>query len=381
MKANPRVTIIYKYIPQYRKEFFEILREELNRSSVELTVIYGQPGKEDSQKGDSVDLSWGIKVRNNIFNIGRKELYWQPVVSLLKESDLVVVEQASKLLINYYLILLNLFGLKRVAFWGHGKNFQTSSQNKIAELVKRIVSTKVHWWFAYTEKSAEILSTLGFPQSRVTVVQNAIDTQELVRMSQETTSAQLLEIRCQLKITSEHVGLYVGGMYKEKNLDFLLSACELIHNEVPDFQMVFIGSGIEAIKIQNQAKLHSWIKYIGPKFKRELVPYFQISKVFLMPGLVGLAILDCFALGVPLITTQHENHSPEIDYLQNGVNGIIVADSANLQEYANTVIDLLNDEVKRLRLVKGCKESASKYTIEQMVDNFAQGVLKAIAER
>src|SRR5690606_25789167 len=112
--------------------------------------------------------------------------------------------------------------------------------------------------------------------------------------------------------------------------------------------------GIEAFKIQNTANIHSWIKYIGPKFKRELVPYFLISSVFLMPGLVGLAVLDCFALGVPLITTQHNNHSPEIDYLENNFNGIIVPDSTNPVHFANTVINLLQDEHKRLRLVTGC---------------------------
>jgi L-malate glycosyltransferase len=38
----------------------------------------------------------------------------------------------------------------------------------------------------------------------------------------------------------------------------------------------------------------------------------------LMPGLVGLAVLDAFADGIPRVTTVIEYHSPEIEYLVPG---------------------------------------------------------------
>jgi glycosyltransferase involved in cell wall biosynthesis len=95
-----------------------------------------------------------------------------------------------------------------------------------------------------------------------------------------------------------------------------------------------------------------------------------------MPGLVGLAVLDSFALQTPTVTTHYPFHSPEIEYLENGVNGIIAANT--LQDYAQAVTDLLQNDAKRRQLVEGCKISATKYTIDQMVNNYAGGILKCL---
>ena len=44
--------------------------------------------------------------------------------------DLVIVEQANKLLLNLVLILGRSAGSRRVAFWGHGKDFQAARSNR-----------------------------------------------------------------------------------------------------------------------------------------------------------------------------------------------------------------------------------------------------------
>jgi hypothetical protein len=46
------------------------------------------------------------------------------------------------------------------------------------------------------------------------------------------------------------------------------------------------------------------------------VPYFILSKLVLMPGLVGLAVLDASALEVPLVTTAVPYHTPELTTLK-----------------------------------------------------------------
>jgi glycosyltransferase involved in cell wall biosynthesis len=95
-----------------------------------------------------------------------------------------------------------------------------------------------------------------------------------------------------------------------------------------------------------------------------------------MPGLVGLAILDSFAMQTPAVTTDFPYHSPEIEYLENEVNGIITHNT--LHSYAQAVISLLQDEEKRKRLAEACKTAASTYTLDQMVSNYAEGILKCL---
>jgi hypothetical protein len=96
-----KVVIIYKYISQYRRPFFEQLRDRLMLMNIELVLVYGSPGPIDSKKQDAIDIEWGKKVNNRVFSVAKRELYWQPILPYLKGADLVIVEQANKLLINY----------------------------------------------------------------------------------------------------------------------------------------------------------------------------------------------------------------------------------------------------------------------------------------
>lgn len=376
---NKKVAIIYRSIPHYRRDFYNELRDSLKSKDITLVLLYGQPGKDEAKKKDTVDIDWAIKIENKILNIGRHEIYWQPVFNYLRDVDLVIVEQASKLLINYVLLFQNAIGVRKLAFWGHGKNFQTTSANRLAEWVKQKISTHVHWWFAYNDLSARVVSNLGFPSSRITSVQNAIDTKALTNALVTIKPESVEIVRKELNISSNNVAIYSGGMYPEKRLKFLIESLDHVKEMVPDFHMIFIGSGVDANIIEEEAQQKPWIHHLGPIFDQEKIPYFAISKLFLMPGLVGLGILDSFALETPLVTIDIPNHSPEIDYLKNNENGIMLDKNANEKEYANIVVRLLTHEEERLSLVAGCKHSRDTYTLERMVQNFSEGIVKALS--
>jgi glycosyltransferase involved in cell wall biosynthesis len=373
-----KVAIIYKSIPLYRRDFFNGLRNSLRKKDIDLILIYGQPGRKDALKKDATDLDWALKVQSKIFEIGRYEVYWQPALPYLKNIDLVIVEQASKLLLNYVLLLQNALGIRKVAFWGHGKNFQEGSANQFAEWVKRWVSKRVHWWFAYNEVSANIVRNLGFPTKRITLVQNAVDTRFLTKALKNLSVEQINHTRTELNIHSQHVGIYTGGMYPEKRLFFLLEAIQHVRTKINDFEMIFIGSGIDAPIIKNAAVKFNWIHFIGPKFDLEKIPYFAISQVFLMPSAIGLGILDTFALETPLITMEGSLHGPEIDYLKNGLNGIMLPRSSQPRDYANAIVHFLTHQKERDTILNGCRASQKIYTIENMIERFSDGVVNAL---
>jgi hypothetical protein len=43
----------------------------------------------------------------------------------------------------------------------------------------------------------------------------------------------------------------------------------------------------------------------------------------LMPAHMGLSVLDAFAASLPVITTRHNNHSPEFAYVKDGRNALL----------------------------------------------------------
>jgi glycosyltransferase involved in cell wall biosynthesis len=94
-----------------------------------------------------------------------------------------------------------------------------------------------------------------------------------------------------------------------------------------------------------------------------------------MPRLVGLGILDSFAMETPIVATSNPFHGAEFDYLENGINGIITAD--NINDYSATIIDILKND-KHLKLIPGCRSSAEKYTVENMVENFKNGIITSL---
>jgi glycosyltransferase involved in cell wall biosynthesis len=345
---------------------------------IDLLLIYGQPGPRDALRRDSAELPWATKIRNTVMRIGRWELYWQPCLRLIRGADLVIVEQASKLLTNYVLFGLHAMGLLQMAFWGHGRNFQTTSESHLGEAAKRVMSRRVHWWFAYNEMSAQVVEGLGFPMDRTTIVNNAIDTEALRRDCESVTESDLNSLRRRLDIRGNDVCLYVGGMYPEKRLGYLIDACLEIRRSNSEFEMVFLGAGPDEHVVREAAKSHPWIHYPGPLSGFSGTPFFKMSKLLLMPGLVGLVVLDAFAAGIPLVTTDVPWHSPEIAYLESGVNGLIVEGNPTPAQYAAAVLGLLAGEERRRALLAGCARSAEQYTLQKMVDRFAGGIALAL---
>jgi glycosyltransferase involved in cell wall biosynthesis len=261
------------------------------------------------------------------------------------------------------------FGLN-LAFWSHVRNRQ-SDINSIRNRFKYLYIKRCDWWFAYTEGEKQFLVERNFSADKITIVQNAIDTVKLHNYYVNINQIETDKLKESLRISGSHTAIYCGAMYPEKRLDFILEVCYLVKKEIQDFNMIFIGSGIEAYKIEEASKKYNWIHYLGSKFGEERVIYFKISMLQIMPGAIGLGILDSFAMETPIVTTDNPNHGPEVEYLQNGINGIIVKD--NLSDYSRAITDIFKNE-KYNDLIKGCRDSAEKYTIVNMVDNFRNGI-------
>jgi len=375
MKDRKKVLIIYKFLPQYRVAFFELLKKKLLDHNIDLDLVYGQSNKTDALKNDEAKIEWAKPVENKFIKFRGKNFIWQPCMRDLHGKDLVITLSENKLLINYYLMASRFFSSYKYACWGHVYNMQNDINN-FDNKIKLFFANSCDWWFAYTTGARDFLIKRKYPANQITVVQNAIETAELKEDYQKITNEQVNELKGQLGIDSENVAIYCGSLYPEKDFDFILEACYRTREAIPDFHMLFVGAGVEAAKIKEAAEKHPWIHYVGPKFGKDRAIYFKISKVQLMPRLIGLAIVDSFVLETPTITTEHPFHGPEIDYLENGINGIKTADS--MDEYSKAVINVFKTGQYR-DLLPGCRAAAEKYTVEHMAENFTQGVLHCLS--
>lgn len=341
-------------------------------ADLELAVAYGVGTPDELRKADSGSLNWARNLRTRYLLNGR--VCWQPYSHLLRNFDMVVVTQENKLVCNFWTQYFD--KSVRVGLWGHGANLQGSADNW-REKLKKVASRRADWWFAYTELSVPLIQNTGFPGDRISVLNNSVDTSSFAEVARSFTLAERANLTASLRIIGSDTGIYIGSLYEEKRIDFLLAAAEEIRRRVPTFEMLIVGAGPQKHLVEAACEGRNWLKYLGPKTGREKMVLLLLSKVMLNPGLVGLGIIDSFVGGVPMATTDCGLHSPEIAYLENGVNGIMTPN--DLHRYVDAVVRVITDKEIRESLVRGCRISADKYSLENMARNFTDGVISCLS--
>jgi glycosyltransferase involved in cell wall biosynthesis len=372
MDRPRRVVIVERQLLHYRTAFYNRLKTLLENEGVELELLFGRGTPAEAMKKDEVTIDWARRIPTH-YLLGNR-VCWQPFGDYARGADLVVVMHENKLLYNLWLLS---FGRpRRLAFWGHGRNMQSNKPTGLKERFKRWTVNKVDWWFAYTRSSAELVNQAGFPSDRTTVVQNAVDTSRLSHVCSEISSERCRALRVELGLGNGPVGLYLGSLYREKRLDFLLDAAREVRKRVPNFQLLVAGAGPMQDVIESAAADEPWIHYLGPLKGNRKAEILVLADVMLNPGLVGLAILDSFASGTPMFTTDCDLHSPEISYLESGHNGVMTDD--DLHAYSSAVSNILLDRKALAELKRGALGSAPFYTIENMAERICNGILQCL---
>jgi glycosyltransferase involved in cell wall biosynthesis len=360
---------------QYRVPFFIGLSEALKQDRIDLKVVYSNTNRMHALRKDSADLNppLGEKVPGRWFF---QKFIYQPLWKDIFQSDLIVIGPEIKYLINPFLLILSALGLKRIAYWGLAPN-PHPTRHAPTEWVKDQFVSCVDWWFAYTASAASYLRRKGMPESRITVVQNATDSQQMTRLLGEIGGDQVVVQRLQLTGNpNSKIGLFCGVIAEIKDVPMLLDAARLVKQRVPDFHLVLIGDGPDRSWLEEAIRGEPWIHYLGFKSGPQLAIQFKSADVFLLAGTAGLAIVDCFAAGLPPIVTHLPTHPPEISYIVDGVNGCITPHSA--AAFADGIVEVLADPHRLELLRSGARYSGTQYTMEVMVENFRQGINRCL---
>lgn len=376
-----KVVMFESFLKEYRVPFCKGLVEYLRHQGVDLQIVFGQPDRVHSRDTDIVEeLDGATKIRNRFIYCRNSSLVWHPVLRFVRGADLVIVHQGNKHIANHLLLLLRKACGFRLAFFGHGRNFQHPKPNCLAEKIKRIYSRRADYWFAYNDKSKAVLQDIGFPEDRITAVQNAIDVKQLIEAYDSIDAFEAEATQAELGIGPDDVvGVYCGRFYHDKEMDFTLACAREIHRRDKRFHFILIGDGAETGKITDFCTDNpKWAHYVGPRYGREKARYFKIAQCQLMPGAVGLSVVDSFAFLTPLITRDIPQHGPEIDYLKHDQNGLMAANNA--KAYVDAVVGYIQDAQCRERLVQGCHAARAQYTIENMVTRFGEGICSALSQ-
>jgi len=180
---------------------------------------------------------------------------------------------------------------------------------------------------AVSEEDREALVSAGCPDSRLTVIPIAIDTQE-TRVIQRDSNARSI--------------IHIGTMFWPPNIEGILwfarQVYPLIQGKVPQVRLYLVGARPPA-EIRALEKQDTSIRVTG--YVEDVVPYLQDSAVFVVPLHVGsgmrVKILEAWAWGTPIVTTSVGCAGIPVHPGED----ILIADTA--EDFAAAVVQVLQD--------------------------------------
>ncbi|HYD32277.1 MAG TPA: glycosyltransferase, partial [Azospirillaceae bacterium] len=259
-----KVVIAQHRLLHYRVKFFEQLHEKAQAEGIDLHLLHGQPSPEEAKKRDTGVIEWADVVTNRFWRLGNTDLLWQPVPPHLRDADLFVLLHQNRLLSNYPIMLSQRLAGRKVAFWGHGANFQSTSPGDLKERWKRWQIDKVDFWFAYTGITVELLRKVGVPDGRIVNLNNAVDTSEFRAQCEAVMPEEVGALRAELGIPEgAPTAVFCGSLYPEKRLDLMVAACDIVRTRLPDFHLAVIGSGPSLGSLEEAARERPWLHPVG----------------------------------------------------------------------------------------------------------------------
>jgi glycosyltransferase involved in cell wall biosynthesis len=336
MTAVPRIAILHQgCVPNYREAFFRRLGAIGDRDYV---VFYGEP-----EPGSGVVAAkppYAFKsafVRNRFMRVAGRRLVCQPVFRRVAFGgyDALVIGHEVKYFMNLALLFWFRMLGKPVLFWGFGtgQDFWDEERGPLGRAFTRLVNAGKHFlvrsasgYLAYTESGVANIERAGMRRDRIRVLNNTIDLDDEIASHRQAQSLDRAALRHECGIAPDAVVFtFVGRLLAGKRVEDLIRAAKSLRDDGIDTEIIVVGDGPERAALEREAGDAAWCHFLGAVHDVERISrIYRASDALVIPGYVGLAVNRGFAHGMPVITVESALHSPEIDYVEDGVNGLIL---------------------------------------------------------
>ncbi len=167
---------------------------------------------------------------------------------------------------------------------------------------------------------------------------------------------------------NEKILLHAGRLGKEKSVDFLIYAFNIVLKNEPRTHLVIAGKGPELTylkSISQRLGLEKNVHFAGMIVPEKMPLVYNGADVFVFSSKTetqGLVVLEAMASGLAVVALDDEALK---EMIINRVDGIMVKKNASV--FAEEVLELLKDEKKRILLGKNAKQKASLISEESVV--------------
>ena len=366
--------VVHPFLPSYRRPFFDRVDTALGERGWDFGVVDSDAPPSIASRGDKSAGSWVVPTRTQWVPVGDRALAYRHLRKPLKNhaADLVVVEQGIRNLETYPLLARRYLGGPGVAMWGHGRSYSTPQGPRAAAL-KQFLTRRSQWFFAYTQGGADHVIANGFPANRVSVLNNTIDTDSLRHDLKVVSDHDVDGFSRRHGLTPGRTALFLGGVDKAKGIDFLLESAQSAAQMLPGFVLLVGGAGAQLGDVQAAERAGAPVRALGRLDGPEKALALRSADVLAIPEWIGLVAVDSLVAGRPIVSTWHDSHSPEREYLEHGTTAVFVQHDPT--SYAEGLVDLLADGSRLPTMQAQCIQQSANCGLNRMVDSFVEGVL------
>lgn len=258
------------------------------------------------------------------------------------------------------LLIFRRLSNRKTILWGHA--WPRAGKGSKSDLLRHGMRTLASFLVTYTVTQADELS-MFHPDKRIFAAPNAIYYEREFGFDPSSRRDAII---------------YVGRMQSEKKVHVLVSAFEIAARTDSSIRLILVGDGqdFEAIKaLVLAAEATDRIELLG-----HIDNYDQLKALYgraivsVSPGYVGLSITQSLAFGVPMIISDPEPHSPEIEAAEWGVNASTFP-SGDAPALAERIAEFTVSSDDWRKDGNGISSrAASRYSAEAM----AQGLISAL---
>ncbi len=377
--------------------YWVYLWQTLNRiSRHRFVVFYGDPPKGSgwiAAKGPFDFPSKEAPIRE--INLFGWKAVWMPVVRevLFNKYDALIMCHELKFLSNLLMFPIAKLMGKTVIYWGFGYqadvgiNFAEKSNPQVAGKALRIkdwLAKRADGYLAYTERGRDrMINEVGLPPEKVWVVRQTGDVERQIEFYNTYKDADTAAIRQEFGLRPDsHVLLFFGRLIIYKRVHELIDVARRLNAEqrtAKPVDVVIVGEGDQAEALRTRADGDPLVHFTGRLTHDPLARLIKVADAAVIPGVVGITITHTMAHGLPMITRAHAMHSPEIDYLEPDVNGLMVEGDGDA--FVDAVARYLNDPAEQARLRDGALRTRESISVEHMSKQFDNAVSALLAQR
>ena len=223
---------------------------------------------------------------------------------------------------------------------------------------------KFLFWFYdlvifYTWKSRDRALTHGLvPERKAFAANNTLNTIDIWQHYQ-------FEINNDRPMTL----LFIGRLMPNKKLDTLFAYFERLKQELGELRLIIVGDGPLSGLVQETVDKDHDIQWLGQVTDEARIADImrQVHVVFL-PGHTGLSIVHAFCYGKPFVAmSNYLHHPPEIDYLEDGVNGLFL--SGEMESDIPRLVSMLSNPGTYEEFCRNAFSSAQKLSVQKWCED------------